>query len=61
MQRRLGKLEDVSRAVVPPGSGWDLACLGDDELEELAVLAGKAEEANRLGRRSTGLPMRWRR
>lgn len=47
--RRLGKLENVSRAVVLPRSGWDLACLDDDELDELEVLARKAAEANRTG------------
>jgi hypothetical protein len=49
MQRRLGKLECVARAVVPPQSGWDLTRLDDDELDELEVLARKAEEANRTG------------
>lgn len=47
MQRRLGKLEDVSRTVVPPRSRWDLDLLDDDELAELEVLARKAAEANR--------------
>jgi hypothetical protein len=47
--RRLGKLEGMSRAVVDRRSEWDLSLLSDDELEELAGLAGKAEEANRVG------------
>jgi hypothetical protein len=45
MQRRLGKLEGMSRAVVPSQLGRDLACLDDDELDELAGLARKAEVA----------------
>ncbi len=50
MERRLGKLEGVSRVMAPPQSGWDLAHLDDDELAELRVLARKAEGARRTGR-----------
>jgi hypothetical protein len=50
IQRRLAQLEGVTRAVVPPRSGWDLALLDDDELEELVVLARKAEGTRRTGR-----------
>lgn len=49
LQRRLAQLEGMSRVVVPPQSGWDLSLLDDNEVEELAVLACKAEEANRAG------------
>lgn len=47
--RRLGKLEGVAQAVVPAQSRRDLSVFDDDELEELAGLAQKAEEANRAG------------
>jgi hypothetical protein len=50
MQRRLGKLERVTRPEVPRQSGWDLSLLDDDALEELAVLAEKAEGTRRVGR-----------
>lgn len=50
MERRLGRLEGVAGREARRASEWDLSVFDDDELEELAVLARKAEDANRLGR-----------
>jgi hypothetical protein len=43
LQRRLGRLEGVARAVVDRRSDRDLSIFDDDEIEALAAFAAKVE------------------